>query len=103
MAESSDVISRHGAVCVRGGRVLSLGTNRWRNKYMPAGNNGDYNPNITTHAEIDALSRVPDARGATIYVARINKRGGERFSRPCNNCIKALTVAGVKAVVYTIG
>lgn len=102
MAETSDVNAQHGAVCVRGGRVLSLGMNRWRNKDM-INTLGGYNPNITTHAEIDALSRVADARGSTIYVARVGKHGDEKFSRPCDNCAKALIAAGVKAVVYTIG
>jgi deoxycytidylate deaminase len=104
MAETSEVSHMHGAVCVRGGRVLSLGANRWRNrnKHMMV-RNEDYNPHITTHAEIDALSRVDDARGSTIYVARVGKSGEEKFSRPCDNCAKALAAAGVKAVVYTMG
>jgi deoxycytidylate deaminase len=102
MAESSDVNSQHGAVVVSGGRVLALGVNRWRNRDMLA-TGGEYNPNITTHAEVDALSRVDDPRGATVYVARIGKHGEEKFSRPCDNCAKALIEAGVKAVVYTIG
>lgn len=62
-----------------------------------------YNPNLTVHAEIDALSRVADARGAIVFVARVGKAGDQKFSRPCNNCAKALAEAGVKAVVYTVG
>lgn len=61
-----------------------------------------YNPNLTVHAEIDALSRVADPRGATVYVARVGKHGDPRFSRPCANCAKALAEAGVKAIVYTV-
>lgn len=102
MAETSDVTARHGAVCVRGGAVLSLGVNRWRNRDMIA-HTGGYNPNITVHAEMDALSRVADPRGTTIFVARVDKNGDEKFSRPCDNCAKALAAAGVKAVVYTNG
>lgn len=62
----------------------------------------DYNPNLTVHAEIDALSRVTDPRGAVVYVARVGKNGDEKFSRPCKNCSKALAEAGVKAVIYTV-
>jgi deoxycytidylate deaminase len=101
MAETSDVTHKHGAVIVRGGRVLSLGMNRWRNRDL-LDTGGDYNPNITTHAEIDALSRISDPRGVTVYVARVGKNGDEKFSRPCDNCAKAMIAAGVKSVVYTV-
>jgi deoxycytidylate deaminase len=62
----------------------------------------EYDPNISVHAEVDALSRCNDPRGATIYVARVNKRGEERMSRPCISCEKALLEAGVKKVIYTL-
>lgn len=103
MAETSEARQYHGAVVVKGGSVLSLGVNRWRNKslLLPG---GDYNPHVTIHAEIDALKRAGEgARGATVYVASIGKNGEERFSRPCNLCAKALIAAGVKQVVYTMG
>lgn len=101
MAETSDVTHKHGAVVVRGGAVLSLGVNRWRNRDLLE-QSGPYNPHITTHAEMDALSRVSNPRGVTIYVARVGKNGDEKFSRPCDNCTKAMIAAGVKSVVYTV-
>lgn len=103
LAESSDGVYKHGAVVVRGGSVLSVGVNKWKNKELPPTSPDVYNPNITVHAEIDALSRVKDARGTTIYVARVTKLGEERFSRPCPRCEKVLVAAGVKRVVYTTG
>lgn len=103
MAESSDVTTRHGAVLVRGGSVLSVGVNKWKNFYPPVGiSTSKYNPNISIHAEVDALSRCSDARGATIYIARVNKQGDERMSRPCVDCEKILIEAGVKKVIYTL-
>lgn len=101
MAEVSDVNHRHGAVVVKSGRPVSLGVNKWRNRDMVQ-TAESYNPNLTVHAEIDALSRVADPKGSVVYVARVDKNGGERFSRPCNNCAKALAEAGVKAIVYTV-
>lgn len=102
MAESSDVSFKHGAVVVRGGSVLSVGVNKWKNPMKPDIPPTEYDPNISVHAEVDALSRCSDPRGATIYVARVNKRGEERMSRPCIDCEKALIVAGVKKVIYTL-
>lgn len=103
MAETSEAEFKHGAVVVRGGRVLALGVNKWKNRDMPPTTSTEYNPHLTVHAEVDALSRVKNARGATIYVARVSKHGEERFSRPCPRCEKVLIAAGVKRVVYTVG
>ncbi len=99
-AESSDGVKRHGAVIVRGGRVLSVGVNKWRNRYLPA--SVDYDPNLTVHAEIDALSRLENPRGATIYIARVNNQGKAMMSRPCIRCEAELQRLGVKKVVYTV-
>ncbi len=69
-----------GCVLVRDGHVIAEGFTQ------PAGGN---------HAEIEALSRAPDARGATAYVTL----------EPCNHhgktgpCSQALVDAGVSRVV----
>jgi deoxycytidylate deaminase len=99
VAETSTMVQRHGAVVVKAGRVMSVGINKWRNPSLVSINY--YDPNLTVHAEIDALNRVPDAHGATIYVSRVDKFGQEQYSRPCSRCEKALADAGVKAVIYT--
>lgn len=102
VAESSEVSFKHGAVVVRGGSVLSVGVNKWKNPMKPDFPPSAYDPTISVHAEVDALSRCADPRGATIYIARVNKRGEERISRPCIDCEKALIVAGVRKVIYTL-
>lgn len=99
MAEVSEVENRHGAVLVKNGRVLSLGVNKWRNKGLQL---DDYLPVLTTHAEVDALSRVPDAAGAVLYIARAGRDGEARFSRPCKNCMAAIEAAGIKRIIYTV-
>jgi deoxycytidylate deaminase len=101
VAESSDVTRQHGAVVVRGGRVLAVGVNRYRSRHTIISDSPEYDPNITTHAEADALSRIADPSGVTIYVARVDSQGRPRFSRPCENCTKLLEEAGVKRVIYT--
>lgn len=100
VAETSDVNHRHGAVVVKAGKPVSLGVNKWRNRDMVQ-RQKEYSPDLTTHAEIDALSRVSDPRGAVVYVARVGKQGEPKFSRPCDNCAKALNAMGVKTVIYT--
>lgn len=76
---------KHGAVVVRGGRVLSIGYNKGK-----------------IHAEVDALKKVSDPSGTTLYVVRIGHDGKLRLSRPCNNCLNYAINCGVKRIVYSI-
>lgn len=101
IAETStfDKRKRHGAVIVKSGRILSVGINKWRNQDLVSSEH--YNPNLTVHAEMDALSRVENPSGAILYVSRINQHGQEQYSRPCTRCAKAILAANIKAVVYT--
>ena len=39
--------------------------------------------------------------GATVYVARINKEGKARNSKPCPMCQSAMEHVGIRRVVYT--
>lgn len=95
IAEQSDCSTRHGAVIVKGGRVLGVGFNKVRNTSQL----DVYEYNI--HAEIDALRNAKNAKGATIYVARINRKGQYRMSLPCSKCLCALEKAQVKKIVFT--
>jgi deoxycytidylate deaminase len=88
---------KHGCVITKGGRVKALGINKFRNH--PAFVK-DY-LNCSTHAEMDALSRAGDCRGAVIYIARVNNHGQTRLSRPCNKCYTSIMKAGFKEVIYT--
>lgn len=70
-----------GAVVVRGGAVLASACNTSRYGHC---------------AEVRALGKVADAAGATVYVARRNRR----FSRPCGRCQVVLRARGVRDAVY---
>lgn len=100
-AESSSCEQKHGAVVVKAGRVLAIGYNKTRNSSISLGDTTSFK-HCTIHAEIDALSRVSDPRGCIVYVARVNRRGKPRFSRPCNNCYRHMLKRGIKRVVFTI-
>ncbi len=93
--------TRHGALIVRGGRIVGRGVNKDRNdpEFSKAPGSA-----FAVHAEIDALRNAGNTpvKGATIYVARVGSSGDLRMSRPCASCQAALKAAGVKTVVYTI-
>lgn len=87
---------RVGALLVKGGRVLSMGVNRYRNHPSKVGIEG-----VSYHAEEVALKRAGDARGATIYVARVTRSGIMGLARPCERCQELLAEHGVHTAVWT--
>lgn len=105
VSASSDCVQKHGAVIVRGGSVLAVGHNKWRNilsNVVTNAYNNQRNGDVAVHAEIDALSRVSNPNGATIYIARISPKGKPLLSKPCPACAKALDDAGISKIVYTV-
>lgn len=101
VAASSDQKFRHGAVLVRNGNVLAVGVNKRRNSPESLEDKDTIMRHASVCAERDALRRVSDAQGATIYVARVGRNGKPAWSRPCERCAKALSRAGVKTVIFT--
>lgn len=103
LAMSSNVIRyKHGAVIVKGGRILSTGINKFKND--PKVFNEDIKKikdSSHVHAEVDAIRKVSDVRGAKIYIARVNKNGGRGLSRPCDSCYNEIINAGITKIVYT--
>lgn len=97
IAATSDCRMKVGAVLVKGGRILARGTNKMRNNpaYIVPWTE------CSEHAEESVLRQVRNARGTTIYVARVNRKGEWRLAKPCDRCQVALDLAGVTKVVYT--
>lgn len=101
LAHQSKANKRHGCIIVKGGRVLGRGYNKYTNKpfFVSPEHQKRY---CSTHAEVAAIkSSRSDLKGATVYVARINNRGEERFSAPCEDCSIELKNSGIRKVVYT--
>ncbi|ASR76603.1 deoxycytidylate deaminase [Streptomyces phage Samisti12] len=95
----SNMKQRHGAVIVKGGRVLSRGWNLLKND--PNNVSDEHIERFcSVHAEAMAIARCKKAIGATIYIAR-NKSGNARHSKPCDACHAAIDAAGIARVVYT--
>lgn len=102
-AESSGYAQfRHGAVLVRGGRLLNVASNNskytsFAARFLPA------HIAATHHAELAALLNMPRTltAGSDIYVVRINRSGELRNSKPCPMCQAAAKFCGVRRVFYT--
>ena len=94
---------RHGAVLVKGGSVINTSCNK--SNFNSFGNRFRHHDcgHATHHAELGCILGVDKSKtmGATIYVARINKKGQLRLSKPCPMCHEVLKFCGIKKVVYT--
>lgn len=100
LAMSSKCRMKHGAVVVSGGSIISLGINSMKNN--PAFISEHHIHDASVHAEVDALRKIKkNLKGATIYVARVNRQGYPMISRPCDRCYEAIVDAGITKIVYT--
>ena len=101
VAENSEMRFRHAAVIVRGGNVLSVGYNKLKN-HPDIIEEDKIKQYCSVHAEAEAIRKLKgNAKGATIYVARIGLSGKERLSRPCDYCYEKIVDAGITKIVYT--
>ena len=102
LATKSEARNTHGAVVVRGGRVMGTGFNKNRNH--PAIVSPEHiKTDCSYHAEEVAIREAGEdnVKGAIIYVARVNKHGIDRDSKPCPKCSALIDRVGIKRVVYT--
>jgi len=91
----------HGAVLVRGSRVINVGWNAQRYHSLAnrfCNQQGVYK---LLHAEASAISGVDDCSGADIYVARY-KKGKAALSKPCYVCEGLLRHLKIRRVFYSI-
>lgn len=101
LAAHSGEKNKHGAVIVKSGRVVGTGFNKFKN------HPSNVEPELiktkcSRHAEQVAIHQAGrHAKGATIYVARINRQGFDRNSKPCLMCSMLIDEAGIKNVIYT--
>ncbi len=93
VASTSTCRQKHGAIVVKHGRVIGSSTNKTKNdpKYV------DWR-HASIHAEIAALKQARFQTRSTIYVARINRLGEPRYSKPCANCQEVLDSYKIKVV-----
>lgn len=101
-AEKSEEKKKHGAIVVKSGRVVGSGFNKFKN-------HPDLIPenlikvHCSRHAEEVAIHEAgKNAKGAILYVARVNNQGIDRNSKPCEECSKLIKNSGIKKVIYTV-
>lgn len=102
-ASKSTARRKHGAVVVKSGRVLGTGFNKDRNNPMIVSPE-HIKTQCSTHAEVDAIRDANyNVNGAVLYVARINRHGEDRNSKPCSYCEVVIMKSNIKKVIYTEG
>jgi len=102
-ATKSTARNTHGAVVVKGGRVLGTGWNKNRNNPMIVSPE-HIKSDCSYHAEEVAIREAGEdnVRGAIIYVARVNRHGNDRDSKPCSKCATLIKRVGIKRVIFTM-
>jgi deoxycytidylate deaminase len=100
-ATKSKARNTHGAVVVKGGRVIGTGWNKDRNSpHIVSPEN--IKTDCSYHAEEVAIRESgKNIKGAVIYVARVNKQGLDRDSHPCKKCSELIKSVGIKKIIYT--
>lgn len=88
---------KHGAVVVRRGKTVAAEVNRTTSDARFSNR-----PICSIHAELAAILAAGSlARGATLYVARVNRQGEPRDSAPCKKCRGFIQRSGIVRVVHT--
>ena len=101
MARKSEARQKHGAVIVNSGRVLGTGFNKDKN-HPDSVSPEHIKTHCSVHAEVDAIRDAGwNVKGATLYVARVNRQGKDRNSKPCDRCTVVIEEAQIKKVIYT--
>ena len=101
LEEKSNSRQKHGAIVVKSGSVLGIGYNKDRNNPMTVSPE-HIKTHCSRHAEIEAIRDANwSVKGAVLYVARVNKQGQDRNSKPCKNCDRAIRQSQIKKVIYT--
>ena len=101
LASKSDARQKHGAVVVKGGSVIGTGFNKDRN-HPDFVSPEHVKKHCSVHAEIDAIRDAGwNVKGAVLYVARVNRFGEDRYSKPCDRCNVVIQETQIKKVIYT--
>jgi deoxycytidylate deaminase len=102
LAKKVSKLSNHkhhkiGSVIVRGGKVISVGTNNIKTHPRST------HPFKSLHAEMAAiLLAKQDLKDCELYVFREIKNGKLALSRPCEYCWELIYASGIKEVHYTV-
>jgi len=93
---SSHGAQKLGALALRGGKPIAWAVNRFRNHPRVVDDWRD----CSVHAE-QSLIESCDVSGAIVYVARVTNGGNVAIAKPCRRCLRLLSKAGARRVVWT--
>ena len=99
--------SRHCALLVSGGNVISIGYNKLSNQELrfPGGKKVSRRPQSSEHAEMQAIMAVRrkiDLTNCKMFVVRVNRQEELSMSRPCILCAPQIANYGIARVYYSI-
>lgn len=102
IAETSTFHKQVGALLLSKGKIVSTGVNVRKTHPTQAkwAEIAGLPEKVYLHAEMAALVRCRE-QADTIVVARVNRQGKLRLSRPCPVCLLALNAAGTLQVAYS--
>jgi deoxycytidylate deaminase len=101
LAAKSEANKKHGALVVKSGRVMGAGYNKDTNNPMSVSPE-HIKTHCSRHAEVEAIRDAKrNVDGAVLYVARVNRQGQDRNSKPCKYCEAVIRETNIKKVIYT--
>ena len=94
LASGSELGMHHGALVMRGRRVIGCGVNRYGARTLGSD---------SVHAEVSALRGCGREclQGVTVMVVRVGADGGLRESKPCEACQRFMRRMGVRKCMYS--
>ena len=94
---STHPVHKVSAVIAKKNHIISIGFNKYKTHTK------SLHPWHYIHAELDAIldNKFADLKGSTIYIYRETRDGIPALSKPCESCMEAIRLAGIKKVVYT--
>jgi len=110
-AKKSDMRSKHAAIIINKGRIISTGHNQTYHSIKRYISNNKTSRPLSRHAEEDALRRVDrrNLKGATLYVIRFGMHHHNQpfmNSKPCKRCMasihKMMREDGLRRIFYSI-
>lgn len=103
LCQKSDVkLFHHGAVLVRGNKIIATGFNHYVSdslRFLTTNNS-------SIHAEQDAIYKALIKKeridNCILYVVRVNNNGTYRNSQPCNHCKSKIMSHKIRTIYYSI-
>ncbi len=94
---STHPVHQVSAIIAHRNQIISTGFNKYKT------NPHSKHPWKYLHAELDAIldNKFADLKGSTIYIYRETRDGVPAISKPCESCMNAIRLAGIKKICYS--